>query len=72
MIRSAGGKLMRTLIVLASAGPADRGRRARPLAQRVRRASWLVPLVVFLCVDRPHPGGRRQGRGAAPFIYAIF
>ena len=65
------GKIARTLLVLASAGPtiADG---ARGLWRSESGRKWMVPLLVFLCVTGLLLIVAASVEALAPFVYAIF
>ena len=65
------GKLVRTLLLLGSAGPtiADG---ARGLWRSDTGRKWMVPLVVFLCVTGLVLVVAATVEALAPFVYAIF
>ena len=65
------GKIARTLLVLASAGPtiADG---ARGLWRSESGRKWMVPLLVFLCVTGLLLVVAASVEALAPFVYAIF
>jgi len=65
------GKLVRTLLLLGSAGPtiADG---ARGLWRSESGRKWMVPLMVFLCVTGLVLVVAATVEALAPFVYAIF
>jgi hypothetical protein len=65
------GKIMRGLIMIASALPSI-GDFARGLWQARGRNRWLVPLVLFLCVTGIVLIAASSVEALAPFIYSIF
>ena len=65
------GKLVRTFLLLGSAGPtiADG---ARGLWRSESGRKWMVPLMVFLCVTGLVLVVAATVEALAPFVYAIF